>query len=159
MNQKGIGINSSQFRLQALEYLEINKRSKGRNARPRGLHCPNPDCICNRAKGFYDRPWYSPHGTYHNAAQGKVRRYRCQYCGATFSERQATDHWYLHRDDIDGYSLVYDWLVKGYSLSMLALHHDCSIQAIITRVKRAVCSQPRISGTPAPQIRSQACSL
>ncbi|MDD4083528.1 MAG: hypothetical protein WC162_04985 [Sphaerochaetaceae bacterium] len=103
-------------------------------------YCPNPKCICHTQKGidYYGKNnWYKKHGFYETSQYKKIRRYRCKFCGKTFSERKNTDSWYFHRDDIDSHKMLNKWC-EGKTLQQLANSNHCSITMIRTRISRVL---------------------
>ena len=61
---------------------------------PIPTHCPNPSC-----PHFHTQPtrWKVHFGFYDTAAHGRIRRYRCRSCGATFSDQTESMHYFAKR--------------------------------------------------------------
>jgi len=100
-------------------------------------HCPNPECPNHEAGTLTENPWFSPHGWYHcqSDPKRKIRRYRCDLCGKTFSETYFTRYWHLQRRDIDEIELLFEWC-KGTSVHDLSERFGCSCKAIENRITR-----------------------
>lgn len=97
--------------------------------------CPNPDCLFHRAEFARKTKWKAPHGSYKSKQHGILKRYRCLYCGKTFSERRGDDSFRLHRDDIDGGELV-KLRSSGVKLKDIADMYGCTVIMVRTRIKR-----------------------
>lgn len=97
--------------------------------------CPNPECPCHDYLIARKNDWKALHGTYESAVYGRVRRYRCRFCGKTFTERLESRNYRLHRDDIDIGELFRLWC-SGASVNQLARKFHCTTSMVKTRIRR-----------------------
>ena len=96
--------------------------------------CPNPDCPNHDPERVRRIHWYSPHGSYLSNGQ-RLLRYRCNFCGRTFSETYFTRSWHLSRTDVDEMALLFEWC-KGTKVHQLSKMFDCSPRVITNRIER-----------------------
>lgn len=104
---------------------------------PSARFCPNPDCPNHEFEHVISKKWFSPHGSYYcqDNPMKRIRRYRCDICGKTFSETYFTRSWHLQRRDIDEMELLFEWC-KGTTVVNLAQRFHCSMRAIENRISR-----------------------
>ena len=63
--------------------------------------CPNPNCALHASAPLHDR-WYQYHGSYWTQAFGTVPRFKCRWCGRTFSLQTFSTHYYAKKKvDLD----------------------------------------------------------
>jgi hypothetical protein len=57
--------------------------------------CPHPDCLLH-ARAPESR-WYYPHGSYWTKTFGTVERFKCFFCGTTFSSQTFSTQYYVKK--------------------------------------------------------------
>ena len=95
-------------------------------------HCPNSQCVC-----YHDPPkkaWYKAHATYTTNTKGLITRYRCCYCGKTFSAQTFSIDYYVKKN-VDYHFLLYN-LKTASGLIDVYREKRYSVETIQNRYER-----------------------
>ena len=60
-------------------------------------HCVNPKCFYFHEQNIYDKKWRDEHSSYFTKTFGRVQRYRCTFCGKTFSDQSFSIDYYAKK--------------------------------------------------------------
>ena len=76
------------------ELFPVTERSESAHHNP-APHCCNPRCPFFHHSNAQDISWRADHGWYLTRAFGEVARYRCRWCGKTFSDQTFKVDYYV----------------------------------------------------------------
>jgi hypothetical protein len=95
--------------------------------------CPRPGCRAHRLD-LSDTRWYAPHGHHDTKAFGRVPRYRCRYCGKTFSDQTFLLNYWLKKPT--DFAALGREINSSASGNFVARHHGLSAESLRIRQDR-----------------------
>jgi hypothetical protein len=98
---------------------------------PEYFFCPNNNCHYSKQYS-YEEKWYKKDGFHPTKAFGDVQRYRCLYCGRTFSDQTFSLNYYLKRKT--DFKVLLPQLISCNSSCFIARDNDLSFESI--RIRR-----------------------
>lgn len=93
--------------------------------------CPNKEC---EHYHFPEGHWYVKYGSYHSNRTGKVQRFKCLLCGATFSEEAFSINYHAHLNV--SYKTIMEHLVTSSGIRDLSRILNVSCSTITNRISR-----------------------
>jgi len=93
--------------------------------------CPNPHCTYSRQFHYHSR-WYTKEGCHSTKAFGTVQRYRCKYCGKTFSDQTFSLNYYLKKKT--DFAHLLDQFISSNSDCFIARQNRLSFESV--RIRR-----------------------
>jgi len=99
----------------------------------RPYFCPNKSCP-NHTGDTAATGWYKPWGAYYTKIRGEVPRFRCKYCGKTFSPQTYSLDYYV-KVNVD-YEKIEESVYTSSSTRDMARQQDVTTEVIRNRVSR-----------------------
>lgn len=100
---------------------------------PSYFFCPRPGCPAHRLDPPASR-WFYRHGFHDTIAFGRVRRYRCRYCGKTFSDQTFLLNYWLKKPT--DFSELGRAINSSSSSGFVGRHHHLSADSLRIRHDR-----------------------
>jgi hypothetical protein len=98
------------------------------------IFCPNRSCILHYPPIPEGLDWYYLWGTYSTRTYGRVRRYKCRFCGKTFSDQSYELNYYAKKD-VD-YRILEEQLVSCASNTAMKRKAGVTTETIQNRLGR-----------------------